>query len=260
MKILVTGNRGFIGQNIVEYFKNTGHDVFGYNWGDGELKLTPDIDWVIHLGAISSTDEKVLDRVMTQNYEFTVKLLNECERLGINVQYASSASVYGNSQVFHESAVLDPLNYYAWSKYLVDRYVESKKWSNIVQGFRYFNVYGQYEGHKRQPSPFEAFKRQARDEGVIKVFEGSENIKRDFVDVKMVVIVHEKFFKIKESGIWNLGSGTARSFLSVAEEISKTYGGVIKTIPFPEHLIKNYQHFTEADLNKLHKTLSRVWA
>lgn len=93
MKILVTGHKGVIGQNMIEYLPKFGHEVYGYHWGD--TWPTWKLDWVIHLGAISSTTESNVDKIISQNYEFTIELLHRCEECAINVRYASSGSVYG---------------------------------------------------------------------------------------------------------------------------------------------------------------------
>jgi ADP-L-glycero-D-manno-heptose 6-epimerase len=123
-----------------------------------------------------------------------------------------------------------------------------------VQGFRYFNVYGPYEDHKGdQASPYHKFTKQAKETGVIKIFEGSENFKRDFVSVETVVDVHRRFFTVHESGVWNIGTGIAKSFKEVAEEIARQYNAKIEYIPIPENIAKQYQKYTQADLTKLRK-------
>jgi len=123
-----------------------------------------------------------------------------------------------------------------------------------VQGFRYFNVYGPHEDHKgSQASPYHQFTKQAQETGTIKIFKGSENFLRDFVPVETVVDVHKQFFNVKETGIWNVGTGKPKSFKSVAEEIAEKYNAEIVEIPFPEHLKDQYQEYTCADLTKLYK-------
>lgn len=258
MRILVTGHRGFIGSNLVKNLQEFySHEVFTYHWGD--TWPTWDLDWVIHLGAISSTTEGNVEKILTQNYEFTMELLHRCEENDVNIQYASSGSVYGLGRDFRETAPPDPRTPYAWTKYLVDRYVLSRDWPIRVQGFRYFNVYGPGEDHKPQPSPFTIFRKQAKETGVIKVFEGSENVLRDFVPVETVIDIQKKFFDVEESGIWNIGTDTTRSFQSIAEEVAAETGATIETVPMPEKLKGSYQYFTQADLTKLKKTLSGIW-
>ena len=122
-----------------------------------------------------------------------------------------------------------------------------------VQGFRYFNVYGPHEDHKDQPSPFTRFDKQAKETGIIELFEGSDKFVRDFVPVETVVKVHKKFFDVVESGVWNLGTGTVMSFATIAKIIARKYDAVIKYIPMPESIAKQYQRYTRADVTKLKK-------
>lgn len=248
MNILLTGHRGFIGSHMLRKLKDLGHNVTTFDWGE-EYPGVMDQDWVLHIGAISSTVERDIDKVMRQNYDFSVQLFNDCKTFGVNLQYASSASVYGLVSTFSEDALLDPRTPYAWSKYLFERYVRNHMGGNIVQGFRYFNVYGpDGEEHKGgQASPHAQFKHQAETTGRIKVFEGSERFLRDFVHVSQVVDTHIKFFNTKESGVWNVGTGSPKSFLDVA----KSFNVPIDTIPMPKVLKDSYQKYTCADLTKI---------
>lgn len=254
MKILITGYKGFIGQNMVNALKDK-HELSLYEWGE-EPPEFEGLDWCIHLGAISSTAEKNVEKVMKQNHDFSCVVLMACQINGVNLQYASSASVYGLNKDFREDAPKSPQSPYAWSKYLFDRHVESQKFKDIrVQGFRYFNVYGPHEEHKDQPSPYTVFTRQAKETGVIKLFEDSDKYLRDFVPVEYVVDIHQKFFDVDESGIWNVGTGRPTSFEAVARMIADQYHAKIEYIPMPEHLKNQYQTYTCADLTKLHRTL-----
>lgn len=254
MKILITGYKGFIGQNAVKALKDT-HELVLFEWGD----LYPDlkgVDKVMHFGAISSTTERNVEKVMRQNYDFSVLLHNYCARENIHFQYSSSASVYGLNNSFAEDDPVDPRTPYAWSKYMFDKYVAEHPTGNIVQGFRYFNVYGPHEDHKgNQASPQHQFARQALETGYIKVFKNSENYFRDFVPVETVIDTHIKFFDITESGVWNVGTGTVKSFQEVAENIASLYNGRIEYIDMPEVLKSSYQTYTKADLTKLNRTL-----
>lgn len=261
MKILVTGNRGFIGQNLVDRFKNQ-HEIVTYEWGESFPEIQG-LDWVIHLGAISSTTERNVELVMSQNYDFSCQLLDLCQKYGVNFQYSSSASVYGLKKEFTETSPVDPRSPYAWSKYLFDRHVSqllSEHTPDIrIQGFRYFNVYGPNEAHKRdQASPFYKFEQQAKNTGVIKLFYGSHHYWRDFVPVERVIEVHEQFLNVKESGLWNVGTGQARSFQNVAEEIAKKYSARIEYIDMPEVIRVQYQLYTCANLDKLTRTLNEA--
>ena len=252
MKILVTGYKGFIGQNMVNALKDK-HELSFYEWGETPPEFAG-LDWCIHLGAISSTNEKDVEKVMRQNHDFSCMVLMACQLNNVNLQYASSASVYGMGPDFSEDAQPSPQSPYAWSKYLFDRHVRSQRFDNIVvQGFRYFNVYGPHEDHKDQPSPHHKFSKQATDTGVIKLFEGSENYKRDFVPVHEVINVHKKFFDVRKSGIWNVGTGQPQSFKHIAETIAVGTETNIEYIPMPDDLKAQYQKYTCADLTQLRK-------
>jgi ADP-L-glycero-D-manno-heptose 6-epimerase len=135
--------------------------------------------------------------------------------------------------------------------------MKSKDSKIIWQGFRYFNVYGPHEEHKgSQASPYYQFAKQARETGIVQVFEGSENYKRDFVHVDRVIEVHLKMLEKKKSGIFNIGTNSPRSFLDVARDVALMYNARIETIPFPEHLRGCYQEYTNADMYKTLTTLS----
>lgn len=258
MKILVTGNRGFIGGHLARSLINDGHQVQTYEWGEPKFTLSG-VDKVCHIGAISATTERDVDKVMRQNYDFSCDLLDRCMNSGVDFQYSSSASVYGLLTEFTESSPVDPRTPYAWSKYMFERYAEKmSKFSKInIQGFRYFNVFGpEGEEHKgTQASPFQQFKAQAQSTGGIRLFEHSEKYLRDFVSVKQVVDMHKRFFNVKESGVWNVGTGEPRSFKSVAEQVALEYSAKIVEIPMPEVLKSSYQAYTCADMNKTVNTL-----
>ena len=257
MRVLVTGHEGFIGQNLVKYiYDNTDWSVDVYDWNSGILPSIMEQDWVIHIGAISSTTERDLDKVMRQNYDFTRQLFNACKTYGVNLQYSSSASLYGMGTDFRETAQLDPRTPYAWSKYLCEYYHRQHQSGNIVQGFRYFNVYGNHEEHKgSQGSPVSQFSRQAMD-GKIKLFHNSNQYLRDFIAVEDVCRVHVEFIKqVKESGVWNLGTGKTTSFQDIADLISEKYNSSIEYIDMPEILKSSYQAYTCADLTKLESTI-----
>jgi ADP-L-glycero-D-manno-heptose 6-epimerase len=263
MRVFITGVEGFIGQNFISSLPDD-WIVSSYDLIDNpdlrpkDLKIEGN-DWVLHLGALSSTTEKDVHRVMDLNLAWSIELAEECEKYGVNLQWASSASVYGNKYrcAMHEKLEVKPLNLYAYSKYFFEEYMKSKNPSIVWQGFRYFNVYGPREDHKgSQASPYNQFARQARETGVIRVFEGSENYKRDFVHVDRVIEVHLKMLEKKESGIFNIGTSSPRSFLDVARDVALMYNARIETIPFPEHLIGCYQEYTYADMFKTLTALS----
>jgi len=250
MKILLTGHKGFIGKNMLKALENANHEISVFEWDDGNMPSVMEQDWVIHIGGISSTTERDVDKIMRQNYDFSRQLFAGCKVYGVNLQYSSSASVYGLGTDFSETAPVDPRNAYAWSKYMFERYHQQHQGGNVVQGFRYFNVYGLGENHKgSQASPHYQFAKQANEFGEIKVFENSHEYRRDFVPVEQVIATHLAFLNSQESGIFNIGTGTTQSFLEVAE----IFGVPIQTIPMPEQLKASYQKYTCADMTKTNK-------
>jgi ADP-L-glycero-D-manno-heptose 6-epimerase len=258
MRVFITGVEGFIGQNFIRSLPDD-WVVSSYDLIDNPDLRPRDLDiegndWVVHLGALSSTTEKDARRVMDLNLAWSIELAEECEKYGVNLQWASSASVYGNKYrcPVNEKHECTPLNLYASSKYFFEEYMKSKDPKISWQGFRYFNVYGPHEDHKgSQASPYSQFARQARETGVIRVFEGSDKYLRDFVHVDRVVDIHLRMIEKKDSGIFNLGTGSPRSFLDVARDVALLYNARIETIPFPDHLRPHYQEYTHADMYKL---------
>jgi ADP-L-glycero-D-manno-heptose 6-epimerase len=253
MHILVTGHRGFIGQNMVHGLAPD-HKVTGYEWGDAPYSLDG-VDWVIHLGGISSTTCTDQQALKTQNYDFTVNLVERCVQRNIPIQIASSASVYGTQNTtFKETDPVDPRTPYAKSKAAIEAFCGGLDPSSPVQLFRYFNVYGPHEDHKGdQASPQHKFAKEAEKTGRVRLFVGSKEFCRDFISVQQVVQIHKAFFYVQESGIWNVGSGIAMSFYEVALGICPN----IEWISMPENLKSGYQKYTQADLTKLNQILMK---
>lgn len=241
--VMITGVNGFIGSHFAKQYKN----YLGVEQSNAlaiieRFNRWEDLHEIIHMGAISSTTETDLNKLHFYNVELTIKLFEKAIEYQIPVRYASSASVYGTKV----DGTINPLNYYAMTKAQVDYWVED----NIdrflkVQGFRFFNVYGDGESHKgNQQSPISKFTEQARTTGVIKIFEGSENMFRDFVFVDDIIRIVPN--NREGSGIFDLGSTYTRSFRDIAEIIAKKEGAEIIEIPFPEHLKGKYQFMTRS--------------
>tara|TARA_B100000902_G_C27159356_1_gene837902 strand:+ start:72 stop:887 length:816 start_codon:yes stop_codon:yes gene_type:complete len=253
MRIILTGSKGFIGKNIHDRLKIYGEEVIEVNYEDClDFRDTFDewdtIDMVIHQGAISSTTCTDLNKLHKYNIDYSVWLFEQAIKHQIPVKYASSASVYGGAAGSHTGFnwTINPLNFYALSKLTVDYWVQDHMDEFIsVQGFRYHNVYGRGEDNKgNQASPVHTFSKQARETGVIKVFEGSDRFLRDFVcvdDVVEVVLNNDK-----GSGIYDLGTSKPMSFQQVAELIAIKFNAKIESIPFPPHLEEKYQKYTNA--------------
>ena len=191
------------------------------------------------------------------NYEYSKTLLKHCLENKIDFLYASSAAVYGNGDNgFAEDPKAEyPLNVYGFSKFVFDNYVRHilPKAEIQILGLRYFNVYGPQENHKGRMASvaFHLFN-QLQDSGKMRLFEGSEKFRRDFINVADAVKINLHFFQTKSSGIFNAGTGKARSFADIARAMQSMYGsGEIEDIPFPGDLLGKYQKFTEASLDNL---------
>jgi ADP-L-glycero-D-manno-heptose 6-epimerase len=244
--IILTGSSGFIGKNILKKLNGPVIEVEkdnAYKFISGFDKWDQ-VSLIIHQGAISSTTEKNIATLHHNNVAFSLFLFEKAIQYKIPVKYASSASVYGNT-----NGEINPLNYYAITKLQVDYFVQDNidRFSSI-QGFRYFNVYGEGEDHKGdQASPISKFTKQIKESGKLKLFNGSDKFLRDFICVDDVVDV--VLYNKQESGIYDLGTGTPISFQKVAELVAQKEKGEIEYIDFPEHLKGKYQSYTKANMS-----------
>lgn len=283
--VIVTGGAGFIGSNIVKGLNDKGIDnilivdnlekaekhknlnkIKFYDYVDKrdfnveEFLQNNKVEAVFHQGASSNTMETDGRYMMKNNYECTKETFLACQKHNVRLFYASSASVYGNGDKgFIEKEECEyPLNVYAFSKYQFDRflYLNIKHLGSQVVGLRYFNVYGPQENHKGRMASvaFHMFN-QIKNNEPMKLFEGSQNFKRDFIYVDDVVAVNMFFFEHQSiSGIYNCGTGNAESFCEIANALKEKYTEAkIEYIPFPESLVGKYQTFTQSDITSLRK-------
>lgn len=288
-RIIVTGAAGFIGGNLIRALNERGHeDIVAVDdmtegdkfrnlagcaiadyWDRDELRtdirrwnLRNDIGLVFHQGACADTTESDGRYMMDVNYTYSKEILNWCLERRIPLVYASSASVYGlNTDCSEQPHCENPLNVYAYSKLQFDNYVRRilPEARSTVVGLRYFNVYGPHETHKgRMASMVWQLWQQLNDTGIARLFEGTDghahgDQQRDFVAVADVAAVNLFFgFGPVHTGIYNVGTGQARSFNEVAKALIQHLGrGHIEYIPFPTSLVGKYQSFTQADLSRL---------
>lgn len=233
------------------------------------------VDAIIHMGAISSTIETNVDLILENNQTTSTLLYRWCAENGKRFIYASSAATYGDgAQGFEDDAslayleTLRPLNPYGWSKHLVDRYIARSvalgetpppQWA----GLKFFNVYGPNEYHKDEQMSVVAKKFSDAATGkTLKLFKSYRpdfhdgGQLRDFVYVKDCVnVVLWLFDNPSVSGIFNVGTGKARSFDDLARALFAALGmeAKIEYVDMPEGLPAQYQYFTESKIARLRK-------
>ena len=243
--IVITGSKGFIGQNFLKYLLEYSNEEIvtvgekdAWDW-IGLFKEWDKVSLILHQGAISDTTETNIDKLHAMNVWFSIELFEKAIQYQIPVKFASSASVYGNQE-----GIVNPLNYYAITKLQMDYYIQDHMTEfSSIQSFRYFNVYGDGEDHKGdQASPVHKFTKQIKETGKLKLFEGSDKFLRDFVWVRD--IVENVLNNDKPSGIYDLGTSNPASFQTVGELIAEKYNAEIEYIPFPQHLKGKYQTYT----------------
>ena len=225
------------------------------------------IQFVFHLGARTDTaelDTAILDEL---NLNYSQQLWRLCVKYGLPLVYASSAATYGTGEHGfvdkHELVKkLKPLNHYGVSKNKFDKWMLSEvKRPYFWAGLKFFNVYGPNENHKgRMASVVWHTFNQVSETGAMKLFRShNEDYKdgeqlRDFIYVKDVAEVLYFFMHHrKDSGLYNLGTGKARTFLDLATATFSAMGkkSNISFIDTPEDIREKYQYFTEADIDKL---------
>jgi ADP-L-glycero-D-manno-heptose 6-epimerase len=290
--IIVTGAAGFIGSCLVSRLNEAGHEnivvvddfsktekdqnldgkaITAKVGRDGFIKWLEDfgeeVDFVYHIGARTDTTEFDVEIFNELNLNYTKDIWKLCVKYKIPLVYASSAATYGLGEHGYKDdhgviPKLKPLNPYGDSKNDFDIWaLEQTEFPPFWAGLKFFNVYGPNEFHKGRMASviFHAFGQIGKTQGM-KLFR-SHNPEytdggqlRDFVYVKDVVEVCQYLMDSSpESGIYNLGSGTARTFLDLTKNTFKAMG-VEENISFidtPEDIRDKYQYYTEADMAKL---------
>ena len=281
---IVTGGAGFIGSNLTlalqEKFPNARITVIddfrsgnfknlaGYR-GDFIAQNLAALDWqkqfgdetfdaIFHLASITDTTNHDQLEQVHDNVESFRRILNFARPTKTRVVYASSAATYGPAtKASGESNGAAPANVYAFSKVIMDNIAtraaaESPDW--IIVGLRYFNVYGPREAHKGVPaSMVYHLSRQMKASQRPRIFKHGEQ-KRDFVYVKDIVEGSIRALDTKGSGIYNLGSGQARSFNELVDVLNKCLGTNFQP-DYIDNPHAHYQNFTQADLTSARSAL-----
>ena len=233
-----------------------------------------ELDAIIHMGAISSTTETNVDLILETNFTLSRGLWNWASQNKKRFIYASSAATYGAGDAgFSDENTLDalaklrPLNAYGWSKHLFDQFVLTAttgprdKVPGQWVGLKFFNVYGPNEYHKgEQASVIEQIFPHAKYGRPVKLFKSYRpdykdgGQLRDFIYVKDCVrVIIWLLGNPAVNGLYNLGTGKARSFTDLAAATFAAVGKPtsIQYIDMPEEIRDKYQYFTEADMNHL---------
>jgi ADP-L-glycero-D-manno-heptose 6-epimerase len=284
LNLVVTGGAGFIGSNltlglqakfpnarltVIDDFRSGDFkNLLGYG-GDFVAQDLAKLDWrqqfgdekfdaIFHLASITDTTNHDQFEQVHDNVEGFRRILNFARPTKTRIIYASSASTYGAAtEASVESNGAAPANIYAFSKAIMDNIAgreakESPDW--VIIGLRYFNVYGPREAHKGVPaSMVYHLSKQMKAGQRPRIFKYGEQ-RRDFVYVKDIVDGSIRGLDARQSGIYNLGYGQARSFNELVEVLNRSL-----SLNLPPEYIDNphahYQNFTQADLSRVRKAL-----
>ncbi|HEC80382.1 MAG TPA: ADP-glyceromanno-heptose 6-epimerase [Firmicutes bacterium] len=238
-------------------------DAFIEKLERGALKK---VDGILHMGACSNTLERDTDYLLENNFHYTKRLALWCIKNDVRLVYASSAATYGDGsagfsdehKLLHQ---LKPLNAYAFSKHIFDLWAYENAYLGKIVGVKFFNVFGPNEYHKGEMRSMvlKAYQ-QIEETGSFRLFKSYRNDykdgaqMRDFIYVKDAVDMVLHLYDDRHlNGIYNIGTGRARSYIDMARAVADAMGKELKIefIEMPDDVKDRYQYFTQADIKKL---------
>jgi ADP-L-glycero-D-manno-heptose 6-epimerase len=209
-------------------------------------------DYIFHEAAISDTTVLEQDLMIQTNVNAYKDLLDMAVAHGANMIYASSGATYGNAPSPQTVGREEPANVYGFSKLMMDHLSRDyiKRYPEIgIVGLRYFNVYGPREFYKNKTASMVVqFGHQILAGKNPKLFEGSDKIERDFIYIEDIIQANVLAMNPRECGIYNVGTGKARSFQSIVDILQKELGTALPCEYIPNPFIGRYQFHTQADI------------
>ena len=291
--LVVTGAAGFIGSSVVRHLNDLGYEkillvddiettekwknLLGKKFCDFISKHTlfewfkehaKEVGGIIHLGACSDTLEKDGDFLMENNFRYSQRLCEIALKNDIRFIYASSAATYGDGSKGFSDDIdlleeLQPLNLYGFSKHLFDLWAKQQGILDRIVGLKYFNVFGPNENHKgHMASMVYKMLPKVKEKGVVHLFKSSDPDRfgdgeqcRDFIYVKDAAKMTCDFLFNNISGIFNIGRGKPTTWNVLASAIFSAVGKEknIQYIDMPKDLVRQYQNYTCADMDKFLK-------
>lgn len=226
-----------------------------------ELEMNYKFDYIFHEAAISDTTAQEQDLMIKTNVNAYKDLLDLAVVHHANMIYASSAATYGNAESPQRVGREAPNNVYGFSKLSMDHLSREymKKTEISIVGLRYFNVYGPREYFKNTTASMVLqFGHQILAGKSPRLFEGSDKILRDFIYIEDIIQANIKAMRPKESGIYNVGTGKARSFQDIVDILQKELGTSLPCEYIPNPFVGSYQFHTEADITTSKEALGYV--
>ena len=223
-----------------------------------DLEVNYEFDYIFHEAAISDTTALEQDLMIKTNVNAYKDLLDLAVSHGANMIYASSAATYGNAESPQRVGREAPNNVYGFSKLSMDNLSREymKKTDIKIVGLRYFNVYGAHEYFKNTTASMVLqFGHQVLSGKNPRLFEDSDKILRDFIYIGDIIQANVKAMRPKASGIYNVGTGKARSFQDIVDILQKELGTTLSCEYMANPFVGSYQFHTEADITTTREAL-----